>query len=210
MKFSLRSIQNSYLENTRLWQTQRVKRSIVLIFINLFILSSCANPDPIEQRYEDAAESSSNLTKSVTEYMMWMNNLSESIQKETNYEIEGAQGAHNSDDFNEKTIEDADTRVKEMKEHQGRASTFMDLYLREDSESATLVANFVEAIGPWILGQGEKWNVIRVCYERSSIETKGVLLSCVGSADYSDFEKWRDLDEQILQLANEVEGIKSS
>ena len=37
-----------------------------------------------------------------------------------------------------------------------------------------------------------------------------VLFSCIGASDYTDFEKWKDLDEQILQLANEVEGISSS
>ena len=187
-----------------------MKISTALIFINLLILSSCVNSDPIQQRYESAAKSSSNLTKSITDYMMWMNDLSESVQKETNYGSVNSQSASNSGDFNEKAIGDADKRINKMKELQGKASSYMDIYRNEDSEAATLVANFVEAIGPWIVGQGEKWNAIRACYERSSSETRMVLFSCIGASDHTDFEKWKDLDEQILQLANEVEGISSS
>ena len=97
-----------------------------------------------------------------------------------------------------------------MKEHHVKASTYMDIYRGEDSEAAKLVANFVEAIGSWIVGQAEKWNVIRSCYETSTSENKSVLFLCIGSSEQAEFEKWRELDKQILKLANEVEGISTS
>ena len=71
-------------------------------------------------------------------------------------------------------------------------------------------ANFVEAIGSWIVGQAEKWNAIRSCYETSTSENKRVLFLCIGSSEQAEFEKWRELDKQILKLANEVEGISTS
>ena len=187
-----------------------MKRLIALILTSLFILLTCGNIDPIQERYEAAAESSSNLTESVSEYTMWMNVLSESIQQGTNQKSEEEEVVSNSGDFNEKVLGTADTRIHKMKEYQGKASTYMDIYRAEDSEATRLVANFVEAIGPWIVGQAEKWNVIRSCYETSTSENKSVLFLCIGSSEQAEFEKWRELDKQILKLANEVEGISTS
>ena len=181
-----------------------MKRIFVLIFL---FLSSCGETDPFQRRYEDAAESSLDLVESVGDYMVWINAPGESGGKDLVPLAEDGEGDLFSYDFNEKAIERAGKRIKKMKDRYAKAFTYMDIYRGEDSKAANLVAEFVEAIGPWIVGQEEKWDAVRICYNKSDPAEKRVRFSCLGYTAHINEETWKDLDAKILQLADEVEGV---
>ena len=180
-----------------------MKRVLVLIFLSL---SSCGETGPFQQRYEDAAESSSDLVESVGDYMVWINTPGNSGGEDLVTRAEDGEGEIHSYDFNEKAIERADKRIKKMKDRHAKAFTYMDIYRGEDSKAANLVAEFVEAIGPWIVGQEEKWDAVRICYDKSDPGEKRVRFSCLGYTAHINEETWKDLDAKILELADEVGG----
>ena len=176
----------------------------------LLFTSACGERDPFQQRYEDAAESSLDLVESVGDYMVWINTPGNSGGKDLVPLAEDGEGELHSYDFNEKAIERADKRIKKMKDRHAKAFTYMDIYRGEDSKAANLVAEFVEAIGPWIVGQEEKWDAVRICYDKSDPGEKRVRFSCLGYTAHINEETWKDLDAKILELADEVEGASLS
>ena len=113
-------------------------------------------------------------------------------------------------DFNAEEIELADKRIREMKDRHAKAFVYMDIHRGEDSKAANLVADFVEAIGPWITGQEEKWDAVRVCYDKSEPREKTSMFSCLGNTALTNDEIWNNFDAKILKLADEMEGLFSS
>jgi len=191
------------------WKTRGVRRIFVLVIIFLATLPSCGRTDPSQQRYKDAAETSSHLIESVSDYMIWMNTPEESEGEELLQRKEDGEDDLFPNDFNAEEIELADKRIKEMKDRYVKAFVYMDIYRGEDSKAANLVADFVEAIGPWITGQEEKWDAIRVCYDNSEPREKTSMFSCLGHTALTNEETWNDFDAKILKLADEMEGLSS-
>lgn len=190
-----------------MWKTRGVTRIFVLVFIFLAALPSCGRTDSSQQRYKDAAESSSHLIESVSDYMIWIKTPYESEGEDLLQRKEDGEDDLYSYDLNAEVIELADKRIRKMKDRYAKAFAYMDMYRGEDSEAANLVADFVEAIGPWITGQEEKWDAVRVCYDKSEPREKTSLFSCLGHTALKNEEMWKDLDAKILQLADEMEGL---
>ncbi len=191
------------------WKTRGVRRIFVLVIIFLATLPSCGRTDPSQQRYKDAAETSSHLIESVSDYMIWMNTPDESEGEELLQRQEDGEDDLYPYDFNAEEVELADKRIREMKDRHAKAFVYMDIYRGEDSKAANLVADFVEAIGPWITGQEEKWDAVRVCYDKSEPREKTSMFSCLGHTALTNEEIWNNFDAKILQLADEMEGLSS-
>ena len=190
-----------------MWKTGGVRRIFVFVFIFLMALPSCGRTDPGQQRYKDAAETSSHLIESVSDYMIWMNTPDESEGEELLKRKEDGEDDLYSYDFNAEEIELADERIRKMKDRYAKAFVYMDIYRGEDSRAANLVADFVEAIGPWITGQEKKWDAVRVCYDKSEPREKTSMFSCLGHTALTNEETWNDFDAKILKLADEMEGL---
>ncbi len=189
------------------WKTRGVRRIFVLVFIFLVAFPSCGRTDPSQQRYKDAAETSSHLIESVSDYMIWMNTPDESEGEELLQRKEDGEDDLYSYDFNAEEIELADKRIRKMKDRYAKAFAYMDIYRGEDSKAANLVADFVEAIGPWITGQEEKWDALRVCYDKSEPKEKTSMFSCLSHTALTNEETWNDFDAKILKLADEMEDL---